>query len=294
MMRMAYANVRIENLYRPHGQRILADLECYALEKIHGTPAHVAWDGQRVRLQSGGESHASFAKLFDAPALAARFAAEFGARAVVVYGEAHGGHRQGQAWRYGHDLRFVAFDATVEGRWLNVPDAEALADRLGLDFVHYARVPTDLASLDAERDAPSVQARRNGVPGDSPREGVILRPIVEREHAGERVIAKHKGDDDRETASPRPVVDPSKLVVLERAEEIAAEWVTERRMDHVLQHLTLDAPTMRDAVRVMDEMVADIVREGGGEWVDTPEARAAIRAATSKMLKRRVSSGRRA
>ena len=47
----------IENLYRPRAQTILLFRECYALEKIHGTSAHVAWRDGR-----GHEQAVAFAK----------------------------------------------------------------------------------------------------------------------------------------------------------------------------------------------------------------------------------------
>src|SRR3990167_11482310 len=45
--------MHIENLYK--AQDILAFKRCFALEKIHGTSAHVAWRDGSVVLSSGGE-----------------------------------------------------------------------------------------------------------------------------------------------------------------------------------------------------------------------------------------------
>jgi hypothetical protein len=59
----------ISNLYKD--QRILLFKEVYALEKIHGTSAHVALKDGQLRLFSGGEKHENFAALFDQPTLAA-------------------------------------------------------------------------------------------------------------------------------------------------------------------------------------------------------------------------------
>ena len=277
--------LHIENLYKC--QDILLFRECFALEKVHGTSAHVAWRDGSAHFSSGGAKHVTFFALFDEAALRDKFAA-LGQDHVTVYGEAYGGSQQGQSWRYGKALKFVAFDVKIGDLWLAVPQAAEVVASLGLEFVHYARVSTDLAVLDAERDAPSVQARRNGVEGDQPREGVVLRPPIEVvKNNGDRIIAKHKRDEERETATPRKVVDPAALEVLTRATTIADEWVTEMRLMHVLGRLGPDVGIERtgDVIRAM---VEDVEREGSGEIVVSRDARAAIGKRTAEMFKRRL------
>src|SRR5579872_2653917 len=112
--------LHIDNLYK--NQDILLFKECYALEKIHGTSAHVALartpnvcdtPGQeQVFFNSGGAKHETFVALFNEEDLKARFAAT-GAFDVRVHGEAYGGKQQGQKWRYGDALKFVAFDVKI-------------------------------------------------------------------------------------------------------------------------------------------------------------------------------------
>lgn len=277
----------IENLYK--NQTILLFRECYAMEKIHGTSAHVAWRDGKVWFSPGGESAERFKKLFDEEALTAAFTA-LGHPGVVVYGEAYGGSQQKQAWRYGPQLRFVAFEVQIGDLWLTVPAAEEVARKLGFDFVYYTKVATDLAALDAERDAPSEQAKRNGVEGTHPREGVVLRPLIEMTlNNGERIIMKHKRDDERETATPRKVVDPAQLEVLTKANEIAAEWVTPTRLDHVLDKI-VQPHGIEKTGEVVKAMVEDVLREGAGEIVDSKEARTAISRATAQMYKARVTT----
>src|SRR6185503_14239402 len=189
--------MHIDNLYK--NQTVLAFRECYALEKIHGTSAHLRWKEGSVQFSSGGEKRERFVALFNEAELVRRFT-EIGHDGVTVYGEAYGGSQQAQSWRYGKELRFVAFEVRVGEAWLAVPQAADFVSKLGLEFAHYVKVSTDLAALDAERDAPSEQARRNGVECDQPREGVVLRPIFECSlNNGQRVISKHKRDDERET-----------------------------------------------------------------------------------------------
>ncbi len=280
---MGYAH--IPNLYKD--QRVLMFREVYALEKVHGTSAHVAWKDKHVWFSPGGEKHERFVALFDEQVLQTAFEG-LGHEAVTVYGEAYGGSQQGQKWRYGEKLKFVAFEVMIGAQWLAVPQADDVARLLGLEFVHYVKVPTDLDALDRERDAPSEQARRNGIEGDQPREGVVLRPLLElTDNAGGRIIAKHKRDDERETKAPRKVVDPTLLDVLTKANEIADEWVTPTRLAHVLDKLGPDVgiERMRDIIAAMTE---DVLREGAGELVDSREARAAIGKKTAAIFKARL------
>lgn len=274
--------LHIENLYK--NQTILLFRECYALEKIHGTSAHIRWFDGKLTLSPGGESAERFAKLFDAEALTKSFEA-LGHSHVVVYGEAYGGKQQAQAWRYGKELRFVAFDVVIRESWLSVPSAADVVGKLGLEFVHYDRTSTDLPALDALRDAPSTQAQRNGVEGDKPREGVVLRPLVEVTCSnGERVITKHKRDEERETKSPRPVVDPSQMEYLTNATRVAEEWVTPTRLAHVLDKMPRGVG-MEATGDVIHAMTEDVLREGAGEFEDNKTTRREIGRKAAELFK---------
>lgn len=282
--------MHIENLYRPAAQEILADAEVYALEKVHGTSAHVSWRIDRtpaLMFSSGGESHARFVGLFDAPTLAAKFAGYFAAEAVV-FGEAYGGKQQGMSATYGKDLHFIAFDVKVGDAWLTVPEAAQACEALGIEFVPWAKVSSSLDALNAERDRDSIVAIRRGVGEGKKREGVVIRPLVERNNSfGERLIAKHKRADFEERASPPAVDDPAKLKVLADAQAIATEWVTPMRLAHVLDKLP-DATDMRATPRVIAAMVADVYREGSGEIVESREATAAIGKRAAALFKARL------
>lgn len=287
---MGYAH--IANLYRPEAQHILLFKECYAMEKIHGTSAHISFrkavDGaQTLHFSSGGEKYERFVNLFDAEKLKASFAA-LGHRNITVYGEAYGGSQQRQAWRYGDTLRFIAFDVNIDNFWLSVPSAHDVCTKLGIEFVHYEKASTDIPTLDRLRDQPSTQAKRNGVNGDPPQEGIVIRPLVEMAlNDGERICAKHKRAEERETATPRKVVDPSQLQVLTQATDIAQEWVTETRLDHVMDKVCPNnlAPEMTPLV--VDAMLEDVLREGSGEFADSKETRAAIKKRAAKLFNER-------
>jgi RNA ligase-like protein len=278
--------LHISNLYRPDAQTIFLFHECYALEKVDGTSAHISWNAGQLHFSAGGASHEGFVKLFDAEALRASFEA-LGYDKITVFGEAYGGKLRGRVpGRYGKALKFVAFDVKVGDSWLDVLKADQIVRDMDLEFVHYSRVSTDISTLDAARDAPSVQARRNGIEGDQPMEGVVLRPIKEfTDNRGERIISKHKRAEERETQTARKVGDPAKLAVLEAAEAIAAEWVTSTRLEHVLDKL--GEVGMKDTPRVIAAMVEDVTREGAGEFVDSRDARKAIGSATARLFKQR-------
>lgn len=279
--------MHISNMYKQ--KNILLFKEVYCLEKIHGTSAHVAWKvlDKEVTFFSGGESHAKFTALFDSADLKSKFEELFPDVDVVVYGEAYGGSCQKMSATYGKDLKFVAFDVKVNDIWLNVPNAEDVATKLGLEFVAYAQVTTDLAALDAERDADSTQAIRNGMGTGKKREGVVIRPLQEFiDSSGERVIVKHKRDEFKETATPR-VVSDEKLQVLTEAKAIADEWCTAERLNHVLDKLPQDIG-MESTKLVITAMVEDVYREAKGEIVESKEVSAAIQQKTVALFKQKV------
>lgn len=284
--------MHIDNLYK--AQHILAFKTCFALEKIHGTSAHVAWRKGELVFFSGGENYERFVGIFDKAALSAAFAEKFtGKHDVTIYGEAYGGKQQGMSPTYGTALKFIAFDVKMGDRWLSVPQAAGFVTSIGLEFVDYAEVPTDLASLDAERDKPSTQAVRNGITEPRIREGVVLRPPFEVTlNNGDRVMAKHKREEFAERGRPKVDLDPSKREMLENADAIALEWVTPMRLEHVIDHVLAERENkeieMRDTPLVIAAMVEDVTREAAGEIADNEPARKAIGRRTVQLFKQRV------
>jgi hypothetical protein len=270
--------LHINNLYKD--MTILLFKECFALEKIHGTSAHISFksDGS-IRYFAGGESHPKFVALFDETKLLEAYkAAGYPVdKDVTLFGEAYGGKQQGMSATYGPELKFAVFDVKIGDSWLDVPKAEAVAKSFGLEFVFYQRIPTDIASLDAARDMDSPQAIRNGVGAGKKMEGVVLRPIVELTlNNGSRVIVKHKRDEFRETSTPRFVDSPDKLKVLADAEAIAKEWVTENRWLNATSHFKPEELQMENFSNLLKYLVEDVVKESTGEILDTKEVRKAI------------------
>jgi len=278
--------LHIQNLYKC--QDVLLFKELYALEKVHGTSAHISLKEGSLAFFAGGANHERFVSLFNAEALKGALA-ELGAQEVVVYGEAYGGKMQGMRDSYGDNLAFIVFDVRIDTVWLPVPAAEAVATKLGLEFVPWVKIPATVESCDAERDRPSGVAERRGRGFDKRREGVVLRPVLEVLNLyGERIIAKHKRDEFRETATPRVVlVDPSKAECLAGAEAIALEWVTPMRLEHVLSKKA-GTPDLSWIPAVVVSMVEDVEREAVGEIVKSRAAHKAIGARTVKLFKARL------
>jgi hypothetical protein len=273
----------ISNLYK--FQDILEFKRVYAMEKVHGTSAHVSFKNGKVHFFSGGEKYDNFVKLFDQEKLLEIFKS-FNQEEIVVFGEAYGGKQQGMSATYGKELRFIAFDVKMGNLWLDVPKADKVALKLGLAFVPYELVSTDISALDFERDRPSRVAKLCGIQEDRPAEGIVIRPIMEvRLNNGERMIAKHKRPDfsERGSKADTKVVDPDKLKVLSNAQEIADEWVTPMRLSHILGKVDKTF-SMEDMPFVLRAMAEDILKESKGEIIDSKEARKAISANTSKLF----------
>lgn len=276
--------LKIPNLYKD--QRILEFKKVYALEKIHGTSAHIIYkNNERLHFFSGGAKHELFCSLFNENELWTKIAS-IGRFPIVIYGEAYGGKMQGMKDVYGSELRFVAFDVKIDDCWLDVPAAEKLVNDIGLEFVDYKLVSTDLEVLKSERDKPSTQAVRNGCGNDKEREGVVLRPPFEitlNNHS--RLIVKYKAENFRETKTSRDI-DGKKLKILKEAEAIADEWVTEMRLSHILGKM-VDVD-ISDTGNIIKKMIEDIKIEAKGEIEMTRDAQKAISKKTAKMFKNRL------
>lgn len=281
--------LHIENLYK--SQEILQFRECYALEKIHGTSAHITWKNGQLNFFAGGESHSNFVAMFEqgktGPGNIDMLKEKFsGIMECTVYGEAYGGKCMKMRDTYGGELKFIVFDVQIDGLWLAVPQAEDFAKQLGLEFVHYEKIAAEMDEIDRMMGMQSVQAVRNGCGEGKKREGVVLRPLTEyRKNNDARVISKHKPEEFRETSTAR-AVSPEKLKVFEDAKEIAEEWVTPMRIVHVLDKI--EDASMENMREIIVAMCEDVKREGEGEIVWTEEVAKAVGKATAIGVKRHL------
>ena len=125
--------------------------ECYAMEKIHGTSAHISYKDNKILFFSGGEKQETFENIFDKKELLKKIK-KLGTEDIKIYGEAYGGKCQGMSETYGKDLRFIVFDIKINDLWLNVYKADDLTTSLGLEFVAYHKIFTYLNSIDSEKD----------------------------------------------------------------------------------------------------------------------------------------------
>ena len=90
--------MHIDNLYKNYD--ILLFRECYAMEKIHGTSAHIAHKDGKLKFFAGGSTHSNFVELFDEKHLLEKL----NGINVIIYGEAYGGKLQGMSATYGKEI----------------------------------------------------------------------------------------------------------------------------------------------------------------------------------------------
>jgi hypothetical protein len=265
--------LKIQNTYRE------PDLfKCYALEKIHGTSAHISWKDSQLRFFAGGTKQNVFESLFDKEKLAEKFTELFGAADVIVHGESFGAGEQKMSHTYGTKPRFMAFDVRIDGYWQEVPLAEQYVKGLGLEFVPYELGPFTEEFINEQRDRPS----RVAVFPDKISEGVVIRPFKECQFKnGERWIFKHKRPEFRETKTVREISQADQQI-LNDAQAIATEYVTTMRLQHVLQKTPFESE--KDTGKVIKAMQEDIKIEAEGEIVWSNEVAKAIGKATAQIL----------
>jgi len=255
--------------------------EVYAMEKIHGTSTWIYLKtNQTLIFHSGGETSDKFKKLFNEEFIHVelkQIAKENDWVSIKIHGEAYGGKQQGMKETYGPTLKFIVFDVLVStavaSHYLTIPAAETIAKRLGLEFVDYVLGPNTKEWLEEQTQRNSVQAVRNGILIDKPREGIVIRTIDESTMPnGERAIFKHKNDKFWEVSTPRLLGIESKIIAESTA--IVDEWVTEERLKHVVDKMLHDIPdktlTIKHINQFLNAMVADIKKESENEIVWHP------------------------
>jgi RNA ligase (TIGR02306 family) len=164
-------------------------------EKIHGTNCRIGIiDGVRMagshrnRKKEAATTYWLPWKLEPVEALLFRRAQLH--RQAILFGEVYGMQslKYGCKGKYG----FAAFDLLEDGRYMNWADLRDLCTKYGVRMVpDMGVIPF---RLDLIRDAASGRTLVEGA--DHVREGVVIRPVVERTHPRVgRVILKYVGDD---------------------------------------------------------------------------------------------------
>lgn len=304
--------MHINNLYKD--QRIFNFKEVYALEKIHGSSSHITFTGifesdkqiaidYNISYFSGGEKLEQFKAIFNETQLKKLLLEEIITKSknprieeIVIYGEVYGNKCQGMRSVYGDKLKFIVFDVMIYHRWLSVSEAEQIALKLGLEFVSYNKLECTIDNLNTERDKDSVQAIRNGMGEGKKREGIVIRPLMECfDVYGERLIAKHKRDDFRETKTKREL-NGEELKILENAEAIAEEWVTEQRLNHVRNKILSTGKSLQLNAEIVSllvkEMQEDIKREAINEIIWNKQVEKQIGHKTIQLFKKYLNLGK--
>lgn len=285
----------IENLYR--NKTILLFKQAYAMEKIHGSSAHLKYIPKpefnvddRLIFFSGGAKHEQFLKIFNQEELLYKFrenAKDHPDSDITIYGEVYGGSMQGMSNTYGPDLRFIAFEVKINDVWLCVPQAEKFVQQFNLEFVPYEIIDTTEEAINAIMMKDSEIAIRRGMGTGKMREGVVLRPMQEFVHQGENggpIRVKHKRPEFEERARAPKFADPEKLKLIEDANEAANEFVVPMRLQHILDKFP--EPKMEDANKIIKAMLEDVYREASGEVVESKELRKAIGKKTMQLFKK--------
>lgn len=124
---------------------------------------------------------------------------------LVLYGEGYGPKIQSGS-KYGDDHRFVLFDVLINDTWLQQPDVEDIAHKLGIDAVPMLGtgtlqdaidiVSTGLTFNDMGRVIRWGNGGLNSHWGEFEAEGIVARPVVPMfDRRGERIITKIKAVD---------------------------------------------------------------------------------------------------
>ena len=188
----------IENL-RGYTRVLTPGEEVVLTEKIHGTSVRVAIieeekrAGSRKHMRKPPEDYSTsfYWYPWSRPEIV-RMMEALGKehKQVVVYGETFG-KVQNLKYNVPNGIDFRVFDMIIEGEWVNYDDCVAYCEEYGVRMVPLiARIPYD---LDKIAEFSEGTTRVNGA--DHMREGVVVKPVVERRDLKVgRVILKYVSD----------------------------------------------------------------------------------------------------
>lgn len=272
--------------------RIFELPEVVITEKIHGSGMRIGLidgcvrlGGRRLEFQSispRSKDGQGFVSWVFETGLDKKIAETFQNHNIVFYGEWHGSGTPQKGWpqiqkgiRYikGNDFRI--FDVRLDGKYVSQDQISEFAAKIGLKTmpVLYRGIP-DGKIFDSFIDTPSRLGAENGiVDPENTMEGIVIRPVEflwEENH--EPVMAKHKVGKwaERASAQSHPKTPKQHKEIPAGAKEFAEEFVTNVRLEHVLDQLKeANIPIDKSAMgEVMKRMGQDIKREGATTLVD--------------------------
>ena len=173
----------------------LANNKWVFTEKVDGTnirvyfrEGKVTFDGRTDRAQIPATLVERLNERFLSQA--ERFTEVFNGAEVCLYGEGYGAKIQKGGGNYRPDQDFVLFDVMVGNWWLQRPDVEDVAEKMGLDVVPVVGEGTLLEMVEQARTG--IQSAW----GDFQAEGYVARPATElKTRSGHRLITKIKCRD---------------------------------------------------------------------------------------------------
>jgi hypothetical protein len=277
--------------------------EVVVTEKVHGSGARIAViDGQIhiggrklefTDIRPDNRDGLCFIQWVLDTGLDKRMLEAFTGQDVVLYGEWHGSGTPKKNWPQvqkgityikGNDLRI--FDAKVNGKYVPFDEIKTWAAKVGLKTmpVLYRGRP-DNEKFYSLVDTMSKVGEENGiVDPENTIEGIVIRPPeLVWDEKGNAIMAKLKIGKWAERASQQKnpnQMKPKPKEIIPGAEEFAKEFVTDTRMDHVLDQLReegkpFDKSSMGDVMRLMGQ---DVKREGAKaledanlEWKDVSQ-----------------------
>lgn len=273
--------------------------EVIVTEKVHGSAARIGVIDGRLRL--GGRKleftdirpdtreGLCFIQWVLDTGLDKKVIEAFSGHDVILYGEWHGSGTPKKGWpqvqkgiRYinGNDLRI--FDVKVDGKYVPQDEVASWAAKVGLKTMPILyRGKPDMKIFDSLIDTMSRVGEENGiVDPENTIEGIVIRPPeFVWDEKRRPIMAKYKIGKwaERASAQKHPKTLPKERVVIPGASEFAKEFVTEMRLEHILDQLReAGIPIDKSSLgEVMKRMGQDIKREGIGalgdaklEWKD--------------------------
>ncbi|MFH1654926.1 MAG: RNA ligase family protein [Pseudomonadota bacterium] len=260
--------------------------EVIVTEKVHGSSMRIGMidgalriGGRRLEftnISPESKDGQGFVSWVIDTGLNQRLQEKFSDHDITFYGEWFGSGTPKRGWpkiqkgiRYIDGNDFRVFDVKLDGKYLAQDEVEKYATMVGLKTlpVLYRGKP-DEKTFFSFIDTFSRLGKENGI--DDPQntiEGIVIRP-VEFMWAENRdpMMAKLKIGKwaERASMSKGPKTPKKKREIIPGAEEFAKEFVTEMRLEHILDQLREEkidiAPTAMG--EVMKRMGQDIKREG--------------------------------